>query len=513
MADLNEIAVREPNTDFTDEVLRGNGLGDIANSATLIDHGNGNSVLIPENTSNTNSSDTTPTVSIATRTNEDSIDVDSIIDEIFSDDSVSAEYVPLPVYIPMENTDMCKSVLGSSIPEGTIVNEEHVTENLVVKADLSVWTTVWPEVCVGTLEPYSISCFKLNPDLMPAEEVEATLVEVTPTEEVTTETSAVHSSRSGILDVGNRLMDEVIAGTSVLPTTSVDADNEAALVAEATSDIEEMAIAEALGTTPAAVNEEVKSKELSAKDLINMITPNPTSIYSDETTTRFSGAAWFKAVQQSSVIVAGQGGIGSWITMLLSRMKPQQVFIYDDDEVERLNLAGQLYSKQMIGSKKVDAMATLAKDFSEYFRVMAIPTKFTYDANAGDIMICGFDNMEARKTFFNVWLRHVTQSKHPENCLFIDGRLALEEFQVFCIQGNDTANMTKYSNEYLFSDYEAEEAVCSMKQTAYCASMIGSIIVNLYTNFIANTLKPLIDRSLPFKTYYSAEMMYLKTEF
>ncbi len=41
-----------------------------------------------------------------------------------------------------------------------------------------------------------------------------------------------------------------------------------------------------------------------------------------------------------------------------------------------------------------------------------------------------------------------------ENCLFIDGRLAAEEFQVFCIKGSDNYSMHRYSHDYLFSDEE-----------------------------------------------------------
>ena len=88
----------------------------------------------------------------------------------------------------------------------------------------------------------------------------------------------------------------------------------------------------------------------------------------------------------------------------------------------------------------------------------------------------------------------------------------MEEFQVFCMKGDDTYSIKKYKEEYLFADYEAESVQCSMKQTTYCANMIGSVIVNLFTNFIANQLKPVIPRDLPFKTYYSATMMYFKTE-
>lgn len=263
---------------------------------------------------------------------------------------------------------------------------------------------------------------------------------------------------------------------------------------------------------PLETQEDKPAEALSTEELLEKIPLNSKAFLVDESTSRFSGAAWYKAVQESTVLLAGLGGIGSWVFMMLSRMKPNKVLLYDDDYVELANLSGQLYSTSLVGRTKVDAMASIAKDFSDYGSILAIPQKFTENTPANDIMICGFDNMEARKTFFNSWLNHVYKHPHPEKCLYIDGRLDLEEFQVFCIMGTDTYNMNKYSSEYLFDDRKAEGTQCSMKQTTYCSNMIGSIIVNLFTNFIANTLNPIIERDLPFKTYYNASMMYLKTE-
>ena len=272
-------------------------------------------------------------------------------------------------------------------------------------------------------------------------------------------------------------------------------------------------------TTPAVpevsetpVAEETPAPTLTAEEAINLLPKNSLSFATDDTTSRFSGAAWYDAIQLSTVLLAGLGGIGSYILFCLSRMKPKQIFIYDDDIVELANLSGQLYSASMVGKRKVDAMAELAKDFSCYYGVQAIPQRFTADTPAADIMICGFDNMQARKDFFDAWVNHLVHHPMPHKCLFIDGRLNMEEFQVFCMKGNDTYNIEKYHREYLFEDHQAESIQCSMKQTTYCANMIGSVIVNLFTNFIANQLKPLIDRDLPFKTYYDASMMYFKTE-
>ena len=66
--------------------------------------------------------------------------------------------------------------------------------------------------------------------------------------------------------------------------------------------------------------------------------------------------------------------------------------------------------------------------------------------------------------------------------------------------------------EYLFTDAEAEETVCSMKQTTYMACMIASIMTNLFVNFTANLLDPVIPYDLPFFTEYDAQNMIFKTE-
>lgn len=240
---------------------------------------------------------------------------------------------------------------------------------------------------------------------------------------------------------------------------------------------------------------------------------NSDSLLQDETTSRFSSAVWFNEIQEKVVILAGVGGIGSYVGFLLARMKPKSLFIYDDDAVEFANMSGQLYSKEDVGKKKVDALADMVSRYAMYDSTFAIAERFTNDCEASDIMICGFDNMEARKTFFNKWLSHVKSKSEDDrkHCLFIDGRLAAEELQVFCIQGNDTYNITNYCENFLFSDEEADATICSYKQTTFMANMIGSIIVNLFTNFVANEVVDGL-RDLPFMTSYEAESMMFKTE-
>lgn len=253
----------------------------------------------------------------------------------------------------------------------------------------------------------------------------------------------------------------------------------------------------------------------SSTELIPTSLPlNSPSLLVDEATTRFSGASWFDEIQKSRVIIAGIGGIGSNVAFQLARMAPANITLYDEDIVERVNMAGQLYSTNDIGQRKVDAIASMISAYTLAKQVNAVPSKFTDNTEAGDIMICGFDNMAARKTFYNSWKRHI-QTLTPDSrtkCLFLDGRLSIDTLQIFCIQGDDKVSMDRYETEFLFSDFQAEHTVCSMKQTTYLACMIGSLMVNLFTNFIANSLNPIIPYDLPFFTEYDSPNMLFKTQ-
>ncbi len=241
---------------------------------------------------------------------------------------------------------------------------------------------------------------------------------------------------------------------------------------------------------------------------------NSPTLLIDSSTSRFSGAEWFGEIQKARIVVGGCGGIGSNLAFQLARMIPANITVYDDDKVEMANLAGQLYSKQDVGKYKVDAIAQMVSDYTNMSCFNAIRNKFTEETETGDIMLCGFDNMRARKTFFDSWCKHISNKPDEEKakCLYLDGRLSMDTLQVLCIKGDDSYNILRYSKEFLFSDREADATVCSMKQTTYLACMIGSLMTNLFTNFIAGTLNPIIPYDLPFFTEYDAQNMIFKTE-
>lgn len=243
------------------------------------------------------------------------------------------------------------------------------------------------------------------------------------------------------------------------------------------------------------------------------IRPNSATLLVDETSSRFSGAIWAAAIRTKTVTLAGVGGIGSYVGFLLSRVKPNKIILYDPDRIESVNMSGQLYNRDSIGQSKTRALSEFMVRYSCFYNIYSYNSRFERTSPASDIMICGFDNMAARRAFYEAWKTHVNMMPEGEQgeALFIDGRLAAEEFQVFCIKGDDNYHMKQYEDKWLFSDEEAEETTCSYKQTSHCANMIASVMVNLFVNFVANQCKPLIDRDVPFMTSYDASTMYFKT--
>lgn len=234
---------------------------------------------------------------------------------------------------------------------------------------------------------------------------------------------------------------------------------------------------------------------------------------------RYSGAPWFNTVSCKNITILGVGGIGSWASLLASRLSPIRLDLYDFDEVDPVNLGGQLYRTFDVGRTKVNAAKMIINDFSPYVytNIWQARVDETYTFANSHVIISCFDNMEARKTIFNTLnnrVETVRSAYRPE--LFIDGRLNAEEFEVYAVNLKNKAERDLYQTT-LFDDSESASPICSYKQTSFAASMIAAVITNLIVNFYAkqgpnNNLADRLQRYRPFRVYYNAVTMTFKTE-
>lgn len=315
------------------------------------------------------------------------------------------------------------------------------------------------------------------------------------TRELTSEEQAL------ILEAINELHRVEAVPDSISTTTTATTSNGVALEAAFHNPMEYPTGVMVDTTVPSQPTNDQEEEEVEEEE--DPIPTNPTLEDSDPTL-RFKGASWAELMRTIKVTIGGVGGIGSWTSLLVSRLNPYTIKLYDPDRIERVNLAGQLFRETAIGTAKVQEASWIINNFSYYYSIET----FASTAIISPIFIAGFDNMSARSYNFHTWRE---KYGNDPKAIFIDGRLAAEEFQVYCVLGGDEYSINRYKDT-LFNDSEAEEPICSYKQTSYMAAMIAAIITNLLVNFVANMTGLEFRRDLPFLTRYDAKTMFFKTE-
>ncbi|MBQ9763604.1 MAG: sulfur carrier protein ThiS adenylyltransferase ThiF [Phascolarctobacterium sp.] len=113
-----------------------------------------------------------------------------------------------------------------------------------------------------------------------------------------------------------------------------------------------------------------------------------------------------RKLQQARVAVAGLGGLGSNIAILLVRMGVENLHLIDFDKVDFSNLHRQQYFPEQIGEYKTEALASILKKINPYVKLKLdcvkvteenLPTLFTKE----DIICEAFDNPQAKAMLVN----------------------------------------------------------------------------------------------------------------
>lgn len=248
-----------------------------------------------------------------------------------------------------------------------------------------------------------------------------------------------------------------------------------------------------------------------ASDLVNFesnITVNDATIKS-----RFSGMGWTKSIGNMNVLVVGAGGIGSWLAFNLARIGVNSITIFDDDKAECVNMSGQLIPISGIGKFKCDILADEIVRYCGSINIKSIHERFTRGESTNyDAIFCAVDNMETRRMVANMIYG---REKKNAPLVFIDGRLSVDELQVYNIICSDRKQIETYLNNKncMFDDHEAFGTICNMKQTSYMANMIGIVMTNILVN-VASSLKEDSACEIPFFVKYSSQdMEFVKMEY
>lgn len=211
---------------------------------------------------------------------------------------------------------------------------------------------------------------------------------------------------------------------------------------------------------------------------------------------RFKDAPWYK---KQRVLIGGVGGIGSWLSLLLAR-GGHELYMFDPDVIEKSNIGGQLYARAQVGMKKVVAVKNNIQHYADTSAgINVFEQPFTEKSPYVPIMFSCFDNMAARKVFFDRWKENLKAAPRNEVQCFIDGRLEAETAIIYCVRTPEEAEL--WEKEW-FPDEKVANAPCTFRATSHNAAIIAGMMTGVFNNVITNFERKMEERIVPYKVNY-----------
>lgn len=111
-------------------------------------------------------------------------------------------------------------------------------------------------------------------------------------------------------------------------------------------------------------------------------------------------------LKQGQVAIAGLGGLGSNIAVMLARIGVGRLFLVDFDKVEESNLNRQHYNNFHVGMAKTEALKAQIRQINTNIEVRTLTARITAE-NAASIfaeykIVCeAFDKAESKADFVN----------------------------------------------------------------------------------------------------------------
>lgn len=177
------------------------------------------------------------------------------------------------------------------------------------------------------------------------------------------------------------------------------------------------------------------------------------------------------------VTIIGAGAIGSFTALALAKMGMHSIAAWDFDDVSVYNMNNQFYRFKDIGQKKVTALQSLIKDFTET-DIEAIPRRFTSEDTAFGIVIVAVDSMAARKEIFEN-----LSAKKAAVSFIIDPRMGAEQYMQYAFRMSDAKAAKNYQGT-LYDSSEVEAVRCTEKSTVYTATLAAGFVAKTVKNIL-----------------------------
>lgn len=226
----------------------------------------------------------------------------------------------------------------------------------------------------------------------------------------------------------------------------------------------------------------------------------------EEIRSRFSSAPWIEEASNKTISIFGLGGIGSHTAFGINKIfENSYIYIFDFDYVSLSNIGGQIYNLKDIGDFKVSNIKRKLLVNNTTNRIFDYKKDIIFNS---DIIVSALDSMSARKELFD----KICRKRSLKNSLFIDARMSADTIQIIAFRVGDKKKRTKYRKKYLFNDEQADETVCSYKQTYFVGQMISGLINSIITNYLTTLSTNNYPQKVPFYTEFYTPLMSYSSE-
>ena len=190
------------------------------------------------------------------------------------------------------------------------------------------------------------------------------------------------------------------------------------------------------------------------------------------------------------VCLIGAGGIGAPTALALAKIGVGMLEIYDDDDVDDVNLGPQMYGTDVLNKGKVHSLRNMLRKQAPWTTVEINKTRFTSVTDVDhDVVISAVDSLAVRK---EIW-QAVQQSEVNlgNRCkLLLDPRMGAEVFSLKVVEPKLDGSWYEHSLEG-----KPVEAPCTARSTFYCGLVAGGLVAAALASWVRDEIH-FVDYSL-----------------
>lgn len=212
----------------------------------------------------------------------------------------------------------------------------------------------------------------------------------------------------------------------------------------------------------------------------------------EERYTRHWGMIDVERLHNTPIKIIGTGSVGSFTCLSLIKMGAHNVEVWDDDEIDEVNISNQFFRIKDVGEYKVDALQSLISNFEDV-PLITHSQKCTGKENLNGIVIVALDSMLPRK---RIW----DSIKNKEDVeLFIDPRMGAKTARVYFV---NPKNGIKEYEKTLYTDDDSAPERCTEKTIIYNVLGISSLICRGIESHFSKKVIKCDEIILDYQTYY-----------